>query len=65
MEIFMRYKKSTLHTHVFVECDEMGEEVESKDCKIPMLYIRKIAIKEPMQFITVTVEKGIQVDTDA
>ena len=59
MKILMKFKKATKHTFVFNECDEDGKELMSTAmASIPSLYIRKSAIKEPAQYITVTVEEG-------
>ena len=65
MQIFMKFKKGTKNKFIFNECNEMGEITDPVHAIIPSLYIAKGAIKDPAQFITVTVELGIQVDTDA
>ncbi len=65
MQIFMKFKKGTKNKFVFAECDEMGEVTDPVAATIPSLYIAKISLNGPAQFITVTVDLGIQVDTDA
>lgn len=56
MKIRMKFKKATKHTFVFEECNEDGSEKDNFECSIPSLYVRKSAIREPAQFIHVTLE---------
>ena len=56
MKVTMRYKKSTLHTHVFEEVLADGRPADANMAKIPSLYIRKSAMPELAQDIIVTVE---------
>lgn len=64
MKIFFKYKKETKNKFVFEQCDEMGTSVPPQDSKIQGLYVRKDAVEQPVQFLTMTLERGINVDTD-
>jgi hypothetical protein len=61
----MKFKKATKNKFVFEQCDELGEVIPSNEADIAGLYISKSAFDKPLQFVTVTVEPGMQVNTDA
>jgi hypothetical protein len=56
MKVYMKYKKSTLHKHVFEEVLADGRLADPASARIPTLYIRKSALPELAQDIVVTVE---------
>ena len=64
MEIWMKFKKSTKNKHVFEQCDEMGEAMDYDLAAIQSLYISKNSIDGPAKFITITLNLGMQVNTD-
>lgn len=53
MKIRMRYRKSTLHTYVYMEVDDMGAIASTPS--VPSLYIKQFALPTKPEYIEVII----------
>jgi hypothetical protein len=56
MQIHFQFEKSTKGAHRYQEVDQAGTPVDRAEIQVGSLYIRKSAMPEPAQALTVTIE---------